>query len=178
MAVLAANLAGLLMLNERRTLGLMRLRGISGILMGRALLISVTLGGLGGGLLGLVAGSVVPLMIYERGHLPLSVLLDGRQLAIFGAFLLISVVLALVVSRRLVKYATTISPLEASVRVSGSEATSASLRFGVLQIVAIVLGSYVLFGWIFDFAVSDLPRMAWFRVGDRLLVSSVSRCSL
>ncbi len=36
--VLAANLAGLLMLNERRTLGLMRLRGISGQLMGRALL--------------------------------------------------------------------------------------------------------------------------------------------
>src|SRR6266508_1966865 len=35
--VLAANLAGLLMLNERRTLGLMRLRGISGDLMGRAL---------------------------------------------------------------------------------------------------------------------------------------------
>ena len=43
--VLAANLAGLLMLNERRTFGLMRLRGISGQLMGRALLISVTLGG-------------------------------------------------------------------------------------------------------------------------------------
>src|SRR6185503_18166316 len=167
--VLAANLAGLLMLNERRTLGLMRLRGISGQLMGRALLISVTMGGLGGGLLGLVAGSVVPLLIYERGHLPLGVLFDGRQLAIFTAFLVISVVLALVISRRLVKYATTISPLEASVRVSGSEATSASLRFGVLQIVAIVLGSYVLFGWIFDFAISDLPRMAWFRVGDRLL---------
>ena len=85
--VLAANLAGLLMLNERRTLGLMRLRGISGRLMGRALLISVTLGGLGGGLLGLLTGSVVPLLIYERGHLPLGVLLDGRQLAIFGAFL-------------------------------------------------------------------------------------------
>jgi hypothetical protein len=167
--VLAANLAGLLMLNERRTLGLMRLRGISGRLMGRALLISVSLGGLGGGLLGLLAGSVVPLLIYERGRLPLSVLLDGRQLAIFGAFLLISVVLALIVSRRLVKYATTISPLEASVRVSGSEATSASLRFGFLQIVAIALGSYVLFGWSFDFALSDLPRMAWFRLGDRLL---------
>jgi hypothetical protein len=157
------------MLNERRTLGLMRLRGISGRLMGRALLISVTLGGLCGGLLGLVTGSVVPLLIYERGRLPLGVLLDARQLVIFAAFLLISVVLALVVSRRLVKYAMTISPLEASVRVSGSEATSASLRFGVLQIIAIVLGSYVLFGWIFDFAISDLPRMAWFRVGDRLL---------
>ena len=111
----------------------------------------------------------MPLLIYERGGLPLGVLLDGRQLAIFGAFLVISVLLAIVVSRRLVKYATTISPLEASVRVSGSEATSASLRFGVLQIVAIVLGSYVLLGWIFDFAISDLPRMAWFRLGDRLL---------
>jgi hypothetical protein len=81
----------------------------------------------------------------------------------------ISVVLALVISRRLVKYATTISPLEASVRVSGSEATSASLRFGPVQAVAILLGSYVLLGWIFDLALSDLPRMAWFRLGDRLL---------
>ena len=78
-------------------------------------------------------------------------------------------ILALVVSRRLVKYATTISPLEASVRVSGSEATSVSLRFGFLHGTAIVLGSYVLLGWIFDFAISDLPHMAWFRVGDRLL---------
>jgi hypothetical protein len=167
--VLAANLAGLLMLNERRTFGLMRLRGISGALMGRALLISVSLGGLGGGFLGLLVGSVLPLLIYERGKLPIGVLLDGRQLAIFGAFLVISVILALVVSRRLVKYATTISPLEASVRVSGSEATSASIRFGPIQVLAIVLGSYVLFGWIFDFALSDLPRFGWFRLGDRLL---------
>jgi hypothetical protein len=167
--VLAANLAGLLMLNERRTFGLMRLRGISGRLMGRALLISVSIGGVAGGVLGLVTGSVVPLLIYERGRLPVSVLLDGRQLAIFGAFLLVSVVLALVVSRRLVKYATTISPLEASVRVSGSEATSARIRFGIVPALAVVLGSYVLLGWIFDFAVSELPRFGWFRIGDRLL---------
>ena len=167
--VLAANLAGLLMLNERRTLGLMRLRGISGRLMGRALLVSVTIGGVAGGVLGLTAGSVLPLLIYERGRLPIGVLLDGRQLAIFAAFLLISVVLALIVSRRLVKYATTISPLEASARVSGSEATSASMTFGWAQTMAIVLGSYVLLGWIFEFALSELPRMAWFRPADRLL---------
>jgi len=167
--VLAANLAGLLMLNERRTFGLMRLRGISGQLMGRALLISVAVGGLAGGILGLVAGSVLPLLIYERGRLPIGVLLDGRQFAIFGAFLFVSVVLALVVSRRLVKYATTISPLEASVRVSGSEATSARIRFGVVQALAILLGGYVLLGWIFDFAISEQPRFGWFRLGDRLL---------
>ena len=167
--VLAANLAGLLMLNERRTLGLMRLRGISGDLLGRALLIAVAAGGVGGGLLGLVTGSIVPLMIYERGHVPLSVLLDGRQMAIFAAFLLVSLGLALIVSRRLIKYATTISPLEASVRVSGSEAVKASLTFGLLQQLSILLGSYVLFGWIFDFSISASLGLTWFRYVDRLL---------
>ena len=77
--VLAANLAGLLMLNERRTLGLMRLRGISGQAHGpRPARSASVLGGFGGGLLGLVAGSVVPLLVYERGKLPIEVLLDGR----------------------------------------------------------------------------------------------------
>ena len=167
--VLAANLAGLLMLNERRKLGLMRLRGISGQLMGRALLVSVTAGGLGGGALGLIAGSVLPLLVYERGHLPMNVLFDGQQIAIFAAFLAISVGLALVVSRRLVKYATTISPLEASVRVSGSEIASASMHFGALPAIALMLGTYVLTGWIFEFAISDIPGLHWFRMADRLL---------
>jgi len=165
--VLAANLAGLLMLNERRTLGLMRLRGISGDLMGRALLVSIVSGGLAGGLLGLVAGSVLPLLIYGRGHLPPGVLSEPKQLGLFVTFLLISVVLALMVSRRLVKFAMTISPLEASRRVSGSEAIHASMAFGPLQQLSLVVGGYVLFGWIFDFAISD--TFTWFRLVDRLL---------
>jgi hypothetical protein len=165
--VLAGNLAGLLMLNERRTLGLMRLRGISGDLMARALLLSIVGGGLAGGLLGLAAGSVLPLLAYERGHLPPGVLTEPRQLGMFAAFLLISVVLALIVSRRLVKYAMTISPLEASRRVAGSEAVEASMTFGPVQQLALIVGGYVLFGWIFDFAVSD--TFAWFRLVDRLL---------
>jgi hypothetical protein len=73
------------------------------------------------------------------------------------------------VSRRLVKYATTISPLEASVRVSGTEAVSATLRFGVVQALALGLGGYVLLGWIFDFAFSDMFAVRWIRVADRLL---------
>jgi hypothetical protein len=165
--VLAGNLAGLLMLNERRTLGLMRLRGISGDLMGRALLVSIVTGGVVGGVLGLVAGSVGPLLVYERGHMPAGVLTEPRQLGIFAAFLLISVVLALVVSRRLVKYAMTISPLEASRRVSGSEAAQASMAFGPVQQLALLVGGYVLFGWIFDFAISQ--TFTWFRLVDRLL---------
>jgi hypothetical protein len=167
--VLAANLAGLLMLNERRTLGLMRLRGISGDLLGRALLLSVTIGGVGGGLLGLAAGSIAPLLVYEHGHLPFGVLVDARQIAVFVSFLVVTLVLALLVSRRLVKYATTISPLEASVRVSGSEAVQASLTFGALQQVALLLGGYVLLGWIFEFSISGAPGFGWFRLADRLL---------
>lgn len=167
--VLAANLAGLLMLNERRTLGLMRLRGISGDLLGRALLLSVTIGGIGGGVLGLIVGSVAPLLIYERGRLPLHVLVDARQFVVFGTFLLVTLVLALLVSRRLVKYATTISPLEASVRVSGSEAVQASMAFGAWQQLALLVGGYVLFGWIFDFSISSAPGFGWFRLADRLL---------
>ena len=167
--VLAANLAGLLMLNERRTLGLMRLRGISGDLLGRALLLSVAIGGVGGGVLGLAAGSMLPLLVYEHGRLPRGVLLDARQAAVFASFLVVTLALALLVSRRLVKYATTISPLEASARVSGSEAVQASLTFGPLQQVALLLGGYVLFGWIFDFSISAAPGFGWFRLGDRLL---------
>ncbi|HMF93269.1 MAG TPA: hypothetical protein VKE96_03210 [Vicinamibacterales bacterium] len=167
--VLAANLAGLLMLNERRTLGLMRLRGIPGDLIGRALLLSVTIGGVDGGLVGLAAGSVGPLLIYEHGHLPVGVLFDGRQVLVFGTFLLVTLALALLVSRRLVTYATTISPLEASVRVSGTEAVQASLTFGPLQQLALLLGGYVLVGWMFDFAVSAAPGFGWFGLADRLL---------
>ena len=165
--VLAANLAGLLMLNERRTLGLMRLRGIAGDLMGRALLVSIMTGGVAGGLLGIAAGSIVPLLVYERGRLPANVLTEPRQLAMCGAFLLLSVALALVVSRRLVKYAMTISPLEASRRVSGSEAIQLAMTFGPAQQLALLVGGYVLLGWIFDFAISD--TFTWFRLVDRLL---------
>ena len=54
--VLGANLAGLLMLNERRTLGLLRLRGIAGRSIGRALVTSVAGAGIAGGALGLRPG--------------------------------------------------------------------------------------------------------------------------
>ena len=165
--VLGANLAGLLMLNERRKLGLMRLRGISGQAMGRALLISIVAGGAVGGALGLVFGSVVPLLVYERGGLPLDVLTQPSQLLLFGGFLVISVVLALVVSRRLVKYAMTISPLQASVRVSSTDASQAALSFGVLQFVSLVLGAYVLFGWSFDFSASNFTDRPWVQIVDR-----------
>jgi ABC-type lipoprotein release transport system permease subunit len=154
--LLAASLAGLLMLNERRTLGLMRLRGIPGRDIGRALLIAIVAGGLVGGLLGLVAGSLVPLALYEGGRLPIEVLTSPFQVAMALMLLAISVLLSFVVSRRLVRYAMTISPLEASRRVATSEAGRTGIRFGFSQALALVVGSVVLAGWI---AGADLAEL-------------------
>ena len=164
--VLASHLAGLLMLNERRTLGLLRLRGISGRLMGRTLLVSILAGAAAGGVLGLAAGSVLPLLFYE-GSLPAGVLTEPRQVALVLLFLTVSLALVLAVTRRLVRYAMTISPLEAAVRVSGSEAVRAGLRFGAPQLLALVVGAGVLSAWIFEAALP--PRFAWLNAAARVL---------
>jgi hypothetical protein len=161
--VLGANLAGLLMLNERRTLGLLRLRGITGDEIGRVLLASVAAGGVAGGALGLAIGSVGALLIYERGGLPIGVLADRGQVSMFAAFLLITVVLALLVCRRFVRYATTISPLEATRRISSVDTSHAGLKFGLLHFLALLLGSFVLGSWIFGVSLAERfsqPRIA------------------
>jgi len=168
--VLAANLCALLMLNERRTLGLLRLRGVPGRLMGRAFLLSIVAGGLLGGVLGLVLGSVGSLLAYERGQLPLDVLLNRQQLLFAVGFLVVSLSLALAVSRRLIRYATTISPLEASRRVSQSEIGTGTLRFGPIQGIALLLGLYtLLISWIGGQPLSRALDWTVVRDADRLL---------
>ena len=107
------------MLNERRTLGLMRLRGVPGESMGRALLIAIVDRRPVGGVLGLVVGSVVPLLVYERGRLPLDVLTDPRQLLLFGRVPGDHGRARAGREPPAGAFATTISPLEASRRVSG-----------------------------------------------------------
>jgi hypothetical protein len=163
--VLAANLSGLLMLNERRKLGLMRLRGVPSHLMGRAIMLSVVLGGLVGGVLGLTLGSVVPALVYEHGHLLSGEIFQRQQLLLLLAFLLITLVLALEVSRRFILYATTISPLEASGRIAATEAESSAVRFGLFQFVALALGAYKLYSWIIGLSVS--PAHAILQTADR-----------
>ncbi len=167
--VLAANLCGLLMLNERRTLGLMRLRGVPGHILGRAFLLAISSGGLLGGVLGLAAGSLVPLMIYESGALPLSILAERQQIFLYLGFLIITVGLALLTSRRLVRYATSISPLEASGRVAASEALHATVSFGVFQLLALLLGAYTLAGWVTGWELSAKYPRPWLLWTDRLL---------
>ncbi|HET7746373.1 MAG TPA: FtsX-like permease family protein [Vicinamibacteria bacterium] len=167
--VLAGHLSGLLMLNERRRLGLMRLRGVPGAALGRAFLLAIGTGGLLGSVLGVAAGAVGSLLVYERGRLPLFVLLDRRQLVLLAAYVVVTLGLALVVSRRLVRYATTISPLEASGRVAMSEAARARVAFRLPQLLALLLGALTVYSWMTGYRPSTHVPLAAVRLGERAL---------
>ncbi|HTF93316.1 MAG TPA: FtsX-like permease family protein [Verrucomicrobiae bacterium] len=153
--MLASNLSSLLILNERRKLGLMRLRGVPGKLLGQSLLISIGLGGLIGGVIGLTLGTLIPLYVYEGGMLSWRTLSRVQGPLMMLLFLVVGLVLVLLISRKLVRYATTISPLEASRRVAVSEATQARTRFGVLEWLALVIGGCKIVAWIIDFNLAS-----------------------
>jgi FtsX-like permease family len=153
--MLASNLSSLLILNERRKLGLMRLRGVPGKLLGQSLLITIGAGGLIGGVIGLTLGTLIPLYVYEGGVLSWQTMsrVQGPLLMLF--FLVVGLLLVLLISRKLIRYATTISPLEASRRVAVSESAQARTRFGWLEWLALVIGAYKIVAWIVDYNFSS-----------------------
>jgi ABC-type antimicrobial peptide transport system permease subunit len=153
--MLASNLSSLLILNERRKLGLMRLRGVPGKLLGQSLLISIGLGGLIGGIIGLVLGTLLPLLVYEGGVLSWRTISRVQGPLVMLLFLVVGLILVLLISRKLVRYATTISPLEASRRVAVSELSQAQTRFGLLEWAALLMGAYKIAGWIVDYTFSS-----------------------
>ena len=167
--ILMGNLSGMLLLNERRKFGLMRLRGVSGKTMGRALQISIGSGALLGGILGAVAGTLLPLWLYEGSMLPLRMILIIQQPYILLTFIVIGVIVALAVSRRLVKYASTISPLEASGRVVKSETSQANVRFGVTGFIALLLGSYKILAWVMNYSIAASTTYKWLITIDHAL---------
>lgn len=153
--LLASSLSGLLILNERRKLGLMRLRGVPGRLLGQSLLLSIGLGGLIGGIVGLGAGTIFPLLAYEGGWPSWGLLSRVQEPFLMVFFLLVGLSLALFISRRLVRYATAISPLEASRRVAPSEAAQAGVRFAYFQMVSLAVGAWKIGGWVLGLNLRD-----------------------
>ena len=158
--MLASNLSALLILNERRKLGLMRLRGVPGKLLGQSLLVTIGIGGLLGGILGLVLGTVLPLWVYEGGVLSWRALTRVQGPLVMLLFLVVGLMLVLLISRNLVHYATTISPLEASRRVAITESAHARTRFGVCEWLALVIGGYKIATWVFNFNLSGYFTVA------------------
>jgi len=56
-------------------------------------------------------------------------------------FLIVGLALVLLISRKLIRYATTISPLEASRRVAVSELSHARSGFAALEWLALLIGA-------------------------------------
>jgi hypothetical protein len=167
--VLLGNLSNLLLLNERRKLGLLRLRGVSGRAIGTTLLLAIGLGGLIGGTLGALLGTVVPLSIYFGSVPPLELIPKIQQPLYLGLFLAVGIVIALVTGWRLVREASRISPLEASRRITQSEGESVRVRFGLLQLLALLIGGAKFAGWVGDWSLATLSSESWLADVDRAL---------
>ena len=167
--ILMGNLSGMLLLNERRKFGLLRLRGASGRAMGRALQLSIGAGAFLGGSFGAVIGTVLPIRVYAGSMLPLRTVLIVQQPYLLLIFVVIGVGVALAVSRKLVKYASSISPLEASGRVVRSETEQANVMFGGLGFVALLLGTYKMLSWVFGFSIRETVESQWLVSADRAL---------
>ena len=167
--ILLGNLASLLLLNERRKLGLLRLRGVKSADIARTLLTAIGAGGVFGGVLGAVLGSILPMWLY-MGRLPsLELALKIQEPIYLSAFLIIGIIIALMSGWRLVREASRVSPLEASRRVATFEARASSTRFGLLQALALAIGLIKLVGWIGSWSLSDVIAGPWIFETDRAL---------
>lgn len=167
--ILMVNLSGLLLLNERRKLGLLRLRGTSATSIRTALLLTIAVAAFFGGLVGAVLGTWLPAMGYTEGALPLRLLVRVQQPEILLVFLAVGTGMALLVSRRFILYAAAISPLEASGRVVASEANAARVRFGLMEAAALLVGGIKIAGWLGGFSVVRLIEQPWAVPLDRAL---------
>lgn len=167
--ILLGNLANLLLLNERRKLGLLRLRGVPGTAIGRTLLLAIGLGGLVGGVLGAVLGTMVPLVIYFGRLPPLQLIPKIQEPLYLAVFLVVGIGIALWTGRRLIAEASRVSPLEASRRVAQTDADSGRVRFGVLQFLALMLGGAKVIGWVGGWTLTDLWARPWVSDVDRAL---------
>jgi len=165
--VLAWNLAGLVSLNERRTIGLLRLRGSSSRAIGRSLLFCISFGGILGGGVGIVLGTAIPMLAYHQvgSTIPLAYIHKIQNPGALALFVVVSALLGLFAGRRVTKYASSLSPVEASARLHMSEASSFSPRLNDFQLLALVFGSYKVVAWVTGYS----PEFEPLRTVDYLL---------
>jgi hypothetical protein len=152
--IFGSSIARLVALNERRLLGLLRLRGAPGKILGNCMQAAIICGGLLGGLLGYFLGPLVFLALRRPetgggiGEL-FRVILDPSTLL---GYVLVSVFMAWLAGRRAVGYVQSIGPREAVARVASSEAGTIQPRIGVLPLLSLLLGVYGLASWLFKFS--------------------------
>ena len=167
--VLMANIATLLLLNARRTWGLLRLRGTPARLIGRAVLVAIAAAAVVGALAGAAGGVLLAFAAYSHGAFAWTrawSVVDGRFLALAAVA---GVAIALWVSRRLVRYALHVSPLEAAARVARTEERHARVRFGATGAILLAIGIVKVVQWVAAGAGFAVEGPAWWRPVDHAL---------
>ncbi len=154
--IFGRNLVTLVLLRERRNVGLMRLRGVPQRFIQLVFLLVLGVGGLLGGMVGLAMGSILPFLFYEGRNFSFSLLLTVQDIVLLGIFLLVGIALALITNRKISRFILSISPVEAASRISIREAESFGAKLGLFPLFILCLGSYKVFSWIFDFSLYQL----------------------
>jgi hypothetical protein len=168
----AKMLSSLLLMNERRLIGLALIRGVPVEQIGRALLTALFVGGVIGGLLGLLAGLGVPIVGQSlAGHPPPPAPVLMRGVLYFLLFIVVGVLLAILSGRGMIRRIRAMRPREAIAYISSADVEGSSERPSPLFIgasaVALLLGGYKFFSWITGFSLlartasPDGPSATW-----------------
>jgi hypothetical protein len=170
----ARMLSALLMMNERRLVGLALIRGVPVEEIGRALLTALLVGGLAGGLLGLAAGLGLPIAIESAlGRTPPPAPVLFRGILYFALFIVVGVILALLSGRGMIRRIRAMRPREAIAYISSADAEGSAERpsplLAAASAVALLLGAYKFGGWIFGRPLIDPGSSAVLMILDGLL---------
>ncbi len=150
----AGSLANLIILNQRRLVGLLRLRGASYGPIRTSLLTAIGLGGILGGTAGALVGTFVPYFLIRMSgvEIPLGLLFTTIQEPwVLGIFILLGTGFGLLAGRKVTNYLAQITPLEASRRVASSEESEFKYQFSKFQIFCLIAGGAKVAGWIAGF---------------------------
>ena len=167
--ILLGNLASLLLLNERRKLGLLRLRGVKSRDIARIMLTSIAAGGLLGGAIGAILGTIAPMLVYMGRIPPMDLALKVQEPIYLIVFLGIGLTIAVMSGWRLVREASRVSPLDASRRIASFEANAGGVRFGFMQATALLIGAGKFWSWISDQSLTMYFNAPWAFEIDRAL---------
>ncbi|OFV96185.1 MAG: hypothetical protein A3F68_04985 [Acidobacteria bacterium RIFCSPLOWO2_12_FULL_54_10] len=151
--VLARNMSSLLVLNERRKIGLALIRGIPVTILSSTLLFALLAGGILGGFVGLAGGTAIPVLFYNlSGHTTPSAGFFLRGFAFAIGFVVLGGVFALLSGFGILRYVRKLTPREAMARVSeaDSEAHASRVTFSYITVslIALALGGYKIASWI------------------------------
>jgi hypothetical protein len=161
--IVARMLSSLLLLNQRRLIGLALIRGIPMNLISQTMMGALVIGGLVGGILGVVAGLGLPIVGYGlagESAPPLSTLMRG--LVYFPIFIGVGIMLALISGRSVINRIRRMTPREAMVRIAdrGFEEDLQRLpkSFITASVLALALGGYKIMAW----AAGHSLLLQWF----------------